>query len=110
MLPALALLEISKLSPPVPEGDVPMLLVLAFAVLNPAVIAIAFAMGRKADQLSKILIAAFAGAVGGVALIWLGAFIHLPLLPVVGRAAAGIFIVSLFVGLAWAFFGYKTRK
>ena len=107
---ALVLLEISKLTPPVPEGDVPLLTVAAFAALNPAVIAISFYMGRQADQWAKLLIAAFASAVGGIALIWLAALLRLPLLATAGRAAAGIFVLSMILGLAWAAIGYRSRR
>lgn len=109
MMPALVLLEISKLSPPVPEGDVPLLTVLAFAALNPAVIAVSFLMGRRADQPAKVIIAAFAGAVAGVALVWLAAELRIGLAPSAGRAAAGIFVLSLLFGLGWASLGYRLR-
>ena len=39
--------------------------VLLTALLNPAVIAVAFWMGRHADQWQKVPVAAFAGAVVG---------------------------------------------
>ena len=42
------------------QPDVPLLEVLLYGVLNPATIIIAFLMGRKADDKSKIMIAAFA--------------------------------------------------
>ena len=49
------------------QPDVPLLEVLLYGVLNPATIIIAFLMGRKADDKSKIMIAAFAGAIAGIA-------------------------------------------
>ena len=53
------------------QPDVPLLEVLLYGVLNPATIIIAFLMGRKADDKSKIMIAAFAGAIAGIAVLYL---------------------------------------
>ena len=41
------------------------------ALLNPAVIAVAFIMGRKADQWQKLPIAAFAASLAGFLLFWI---------------------------------------
>lgn len=108
--PAIVLLEISKLTPPVPEGDVSLLTVLAFAALNPAVIAIAYWMGRHADQWPKLLIAAFVGALGGTALLWVAALLRIGFVAAPARAAAGIFVASLVLALGWAALGYVTRQ
>ena len=48
----------------------PMTLVL-LAALNPALIAVAFLMGRNADQWQKLPVAAFAAAAVGFLLYWL---------------------------------------
>ena len=40
------------------------------ALLNPAVIAVALFMGRKADQWQKVPVAAFAASLAGFALYW----------------------------------------
>lgn len=81
-----------------------------FAGLNPAVVGVSFWMGRQADQPAKLLVAAFAGAVAGIALLWLLALVRVPLVAEVGRAAAGLFAASLIIGGVYAGIGYLTRK
>ena len=43
------------------------------ALLNPVVIAVAFYMGRLADQSQKLIVAAFAASLAGFILYWLPA-------------------------------------
>ena len=72
------------------QPDVPLLEVAAlWHVLNPATIIIAFLMGRKADDKSKIMIAAFAGAVAGIAVLYLITLLRLWDAPTLARAACG---------------------
>ena len=73
-------------------------------------IAVAFLMGRKADEKPKILIAAFAGAVAGVALIYFAALLRLWDAPMLARASAGIFAASLVTGVVYGWIGYATAK
>lgn len=79
------------------------------ALLNPVVIAVAFVMGRKADQWQKLIVAGFASSICGVGLYWLAA--QLGLLPIhaLGGEAAILLLQFLF-GLVWAVIGYKTRR
>ena len=70
------------------QPDVPLLEVLLYGVLNPATIIVAFMMGRKADDKSKIMIAAFAGAVAGVAVLYVITLLRLWDAPTLGRARA----------------------
>jgi glycerol uptake facilitator-like aquaporin len=98
----------SELLPPDLQADVGLRTVMLFALLNPAAIAVAFWMGRKADQTAKLIIAAFAGAAAGTALLWLAAFLRLSFAATPGRAAAGIFAVQCIACLAWAWAGYRT--
>lgn len=95
---------------PVLLPDVPFATVLAYGVLNPALIAIAFLMGRSLGaqhgQIGKLGIASFAGAVAGIALIWIGTHLQLAFLATPARASGGIFIVSLVAGLVYAWAGY----
>lgn len=97
---------------PVLMPDVPVWEVLAFGALNPAVIAVAFlmgrALGRQQGQLAKLGIAAFAGAVAGIALLWIGTHLNMPFLATPARASGGIFIVSLIVGIVYAWGGYAV--
>ena len=79
------------------------------ALLNPAAIAVAFLMGRKADQWQKIPVAAFAGAVAGSFLYWLVAAVGLLPIHALG-GEAGIFALQFVFGLAWAALGYRLRR
>ena len=103
-VPLAVLLQATAQPLPLPDmqPDVSLWGVLAWAALNPAVIAVAWAMGRRADQAAKFGIAAFAGAIAGVALLWLAARLHLGLAIDTARAGAGVFMTALPFGLLWA--------
>ena len=90
--------------------DVPISSVVLFALLNPATIAVAYLMGRRADQWPKIVIAAFAGALAGAVLLWLGTLLRLSILATPARAAAGIFVTGFVFALIWAAIGYRHRQ
>ena len=75
------------------------------ALLNPAVIAIAFWMGRNADQWQKLPVAAFAAALVGSCLLYLATRLNMLGLGSLSRAAAGVFTTQFLVGLAWAYLG-----
>lgn len=85
----------------------PMTLVL-IAALNPAAIAVAFLMGRAADQWQKVLLAAFASAAAGFALYWLAGMVGLMKVHAIGGEAA-IFGLTFVLGLVWASLGYRFR-
>ncbi len=113
MLPAaLVLAVVLQVAQPMPLPDlqpnVDLWGELAWAAFNPAAIAVAFALGRKADQPAKLGIAAFAGAVAGIALLWLAARLHFSLAIDTARAAAGVFVMTLPFGAAWAWLGRPT--
>jgi hypothetical protein len=91
------------------QPDVNLVEMLAYASLNPATVVVAFLMGRKANEKSKILIAAFAGAVAGAALIYLATLVRLWEAPELARAVGGIFIGGLLAGLFYAGLGYMTK-
>lgn len=79
------------------------------AALNPAVIAVALIMGWKADQWQKLIVAAFVAAIAGSALVWLAAWLRL--LPARGLGGeAGIFVLEIPLGLAWAAIGYLAGR
>jgi hypothetical protein len=117
---AVALLQAAKPSggiggiAPVLMPDVPLTTVLLVALFNPAVIAVAFLMGRqlgaRADQPAKLLVAAFAAALAGAVLLWIGAWVGIGWLATAGRAAGGIFIASAITGLGWAGLGYLSGR
>jgi hypothetical protein len=80
---------------------------LLIAGLNPAVIAVALLMGRKADQWQKIIVAAFAASLAGFVLVWVA--IRVSILPVHGIGAeAGLIAVQFLFGLVWASLSYLT--
>lgn len=91
------------------QADVPLLSVALYALLNPATIAVAFWLGRQADQAGKLLIAAFAGAIAGVALLYAAALLQIWEAPTLGRAAAGVFAASVLTGWVYARIGYALR-
>ncbi len=86
----------------------PAMLVLV-AALNPAVIAVAFWMGLKADQWQKIIVAALAAALAGF-LLYL-AFVLLGIIRMEGiGGGAGIAALQAVFGLGWATAGYALAR
>jgi hypothetical protein len=79
------------------------------ALLNPAVVVIAFWMGRNATQWEKLPVAAFAGALAGSVLVYIAVRLGVPRVAGVGRAAAGVFIAQFLFGLVWAGLGFGLR-
>ena len=75
------------------------------ALLNPATIAVAFQMGRKADQPQKLIVAALAAALAGFLLYWVAAFVGLIKVHALG-GEAGMILVQTVAGLVWASIGY----
>jgi hypothetical protein len=86
----------------------PVTLVL-IALLNPAVIVVAFLMGRRADQWQKLIVAAFAASLAGFALYWLVAAVGLMPIHALGGEAA-LLLMQLVPGLVWAGIGYLSRR
>ncbi len=86
----------------------PMTLLL-IALFNPVVIAVAFLMGRKANQWQKIPIAAFAASFAGFMLFWLVAAVGLLPIHALG-GEAGILVMQFLFGLVWAGLGYRLGR
>jgi hypothetical protein len=82
-------------------------LVLLTALLNPGVFALAFWLGRRADQWQKIPVAAFAAGLVGSVLVYF--LISFGMLTSLARAVAGVFTANILFGLVWAIVGYLTR-
>jgi hypothetical protein len=80
--------------------------VLLVALLNPAVPVVAFWMGRNADQVQKLFVAAFAAALVGSAIIYVAVRLGTAVVTGVSRAAAGVFVAQFVFGLGWACAGY----
>ncbi len=85
-------------------------LIALYALLNPATLVVGLYMGAKANQPQKIPIAALIAAIAGMALVGLVA--KLPLGFSLGheRAAGGMFIALLLIGLVWVSLGYLWAK
>ena len=75
------------------------------ALLNPVVIAVAFLMGRRADQWQKLIVAAFAASLCGFVVYWLAAAVGMLPVHALGGEAA-ILLMQFLIGLAWAALGY----
>lgn len=92
---------------PVFQPDVDLVVVAVLAAFNPAAAAVAFLMGRHADNPVKLAISAFAGAIAGIAALWLAARFGLPVARTAARAASGIFVLSFFTCFIWATLGRR---
>ena len=79
--------------------------VVLVALLNPVVIAVAFWMGRSADQWQKLPVAAFAAALAGFLCVYVAAQLGIFGVADVGWAAGGIFTAQFVSGLVWAALG-----
>ena len=97
------------MSPPL-LPDVSLVEVAVAGVLNPVLMAVAFMMGRKADQPVKLVIAGFAGAAASALTLYLAALVGVPGADNLSRAIAGVFTVSLIAGIFYAGAGYWSVK
>ncbi len=79
------------------------------ALLNPVTIALAFFMGRGANQWQKIIVAAFAAACAGFLLIYVLAFFRIVAVQGFG-APTGVFVAQFVFGLVWAGLGYAMSR
>ena len=94
---------------PTLQDDVSLVALAIVAVFNPAVVATGWAMGRRADHRSKLVVAGFAAALAGIALIWLATTLRVPGMATLARAAAGLFGAQVLTGLGWAYAGWASR-
>ena len=90
-----------------PAAPVDLVAVVLSALLNSAVVVVAFWMGRNADQRQKLPVAAFAAALAGSVLIYAAVRLGMKGVASVGRAAAGVFIAEFLFGLVWAWLGFR---
>lgn len=79
------------------------------AALNPAVIIVAFMLGRRANQWQKLIVAAFAASLAGYILYWLVAAVGLMPVHALGGEAA-VFLMGFLLGLVWAGLGYFLAR
>ena len=90
----------------VPFDPVTLILI---SVFNPVVIAVAFLMGRRADQWQKLIVAAFAASLAGYVLYWVVAAVGLMPVHALGGEAA-ILMMQFLLGLVWAALGYRLAR
>ena len=82
--------------------------VLLLAVVNPAMIAAGFLMGRRADQVQKIVVAGFAAGIAGV--LFAGLLMLTGFYPPKVRALSGVFVASFVAGMMVGWIGFMTRR
>lgn len=82
---------------------------LMIAALNPAVIAVGFLMGYKADQWQKLIVAALAAALAGFLLFLVAVFVGLIKTASIG-GESGIVAMQTIFGFAWAVLGYVLAR
>lgn len=80
--------------------------IVLFALLNPVVIAVAFLMGRTANQWQKVIIAGFAASCAGFLFLYALAFVRLVIVQGFG-APTGVFVAQFVFGIVWAWVGYQ---
>ncbi len=81
--------------------------ILLLAIANPAAIAVAYWLGRRADQRAKIVLAAFIAGLAGVAFV--GLLMVLGLVAPKVRLLSGIFVAAGLASLVWASIGFRVR-
>ncbi|MBL8564429.1 MAG: hypothetical protein JNM89_01790 [Hyphomicrobiaceae bacterium] len=79
------------------------------AALNPAVIAVAFWMGLKADQWQKLIVAALAAALAGFLLYLACVLLGIIRMEGIGGEAGIVALQSVF-GLGWATAGFALAR
>ena len=81
--------------------------ILLLALLNPAVVAVGFLMGRRADQVQKLVIAGFLAAIAGT--LFVGLLMATGLSRSGTRLLMGVFIVAMLSGAIAAWLGWRVR-
>ena len=82
--------------------------VIVLSVMNLGTVLAGFFVGRRADQVQKIVVGAFASGIAGV--LFAGLLGVLGLAEVHARSMGGVFVLSFLLGIVWTWIGYKTRK
>ena len=81
--------------------------ILLLALLNPAVVAVGFLLGRRADQVQKLVIAGFLAAIAGT--LFVGLLMATGLSRSGPRLLMGVFIVAMVSGAIAAWLGWRAR-
>ena len=80
---------------------------LLLSIANPAAIAAAYYLGRRASEPQKLVLAAFVAGLAGVAFAWV--LMRTGLLEPKIRLLSGIFVASGILGIGWAWLGYTVK-
>jgi len=80
---------------------------LLLSLFNPATMLVGYWIGRKADQVQKVVVGGFAAGFAGVLFIVLlgklGIWIGNP------RAVGGAFVACFFAGVLWSYVGWRVQ-
>lgn len=82
--------------------------VLLLAIVNPATLAAGFLVGRRSDQVQKLVVAGFAAGIAGV--LFAGLLMLTGLYPPKVRALSGVFVASFVAGMLTGWLGFVTRR
>ncbi|HRD76995.1 MAG TPA: hypothetical protein PK264_13865 [Hyphomicrobiaceae bacterium] len=82
--------------------------VLLFGFANPIAVAMAFWLGRSADQPQKSVIGGFLG--GLIAVLLAAAAASVGWIKLLPRSYSGVFVCAFAVGMLAAWLGYRTRR
>ncbi|MGD9802856.1 MAG: hypothetical protein AB7O71_09355 [Hyphomicrobiaceae bacterium] len=81
---------------------------LLLAIMNPAAIIAGFLVGRRADQVQKIVVAGFVAGIAGV--MFAGLLMLTGLFPPKVRSLSGVFVAAMVVGIVFGWIGFATRR
>lgn len=82
--------------------------VVVLSVMNPGTLLAGYLIGKRASEPQKIVVAAFAAGIAGVAFAWL--LMMTGLTAPKARLFSGIFIASCLLGAGWAWLGYSMAR
>ena len=81
--------------------------VLLLGLMNPATLVVGFMLGRRADQIQKIVLAVVVAGVAGMLFAWM--LMLTGLFEPKIRLLGGVFVLSSALGTVWAWIGFATR-
>ena len=81
--------------------------VLLLGLMNPATLVVGFMLGRRADQIQKIVLAVVVAGVAGMVFAWM--LMLTGLFEPKIRLLGGVFVLSAALGTVWAWIGFATR-
>lgn len=82
--------------------------ILVLALVNPGTILGGYWIGRKADQVQKVIVGAFAGGIVGVVFVLI--CMRLGFIAPQARLLPGIFVASAIAAAAWCWLGYRVAQ